>query len=68
MRKKRLAEKKLLSIIKEVTAFVLFLFFVFMVAYSNVSKSSFIYKQLFINTFVTARYPYEMGLEDVSFK
>ena len=65
LKKQRLLDKKLYSILKEIFVFVAFLFFMFWVAFSNQSKCSFQYKQLFVNTFVESQNLQEKDLADV---
>ena len=67
LKKHRLLDKKLYSILKEIFIFIAFLIFMFSVAFSNQSKFSFQYKQLFIGTFVESQNLQEKGLADVSF-
>ena len=65
LRKKRLFEVKMSQIIKEISIYSFFLFFLYVVAFSNLSGSSFQYNQLFITTFVEKQSPEEIGLNDV---
>jgi hypothetical protein len=65
LKKARLLEKKMLSILKEIFIFLLFLFFLYWVTFSNLSQSSYQYNQLFIATFVKQQSQNEMGLENV---
>jgi len=65
LRKKRLFEVKMSQIIKEISIFSFFLLFLYVVAFSNLSGSSFQYNQLFITTFVEKQSPEEIGLNDV---
>ena len=65
LRKKRLFEVKMSQIIKEISIYSFFLLFLYVVAFSNLSGSSFQYNQLFITTFVEKQSPEEIGLNDV---
>jgi energy-coupling factor transporter transmembrane protein EcfT len=66
IKKQRLLEKKLWSILKEILVFLSFLFFMYWVTFSNISQSSFQYNQLFIATFVKQQnYKDTIGLGDV---
>jgi hypothetical protein len=65
LKKARLLEKKMLSILKEIFIFLTFLFFLYWVTFSNLSQSSYQYNQLFIATFVKQQSQNEMGLENV---
>jgi len=64
-KKQRLLEKRLLSIWKEIFVFLLFLFFLNWVTFSNLSQSSYQYNQLFIANFVKQQSQNEIGLEYV---
>jgi hypothetical protein len=66
-KRKRLFETKLRSVIKEIIIFVLFLFLLFVVAFSNTSSSSYQYNKIFQSTFVRRVKQNETGLKDVSF-
>jgi hypothetical protein len=66
-KRKRLFETKLRSVIKEIIIFVLFLFLLYVVAFSNTSSSSYQYNQMFRSTFVRRTKHNETGLKDVSF-
>ena len=65
LRKKRLFEVKMSQIIKEISIYSFFLIFLYVVAFSNLSSSSFQYNQLFITTFVEKQSSEEIGLNDV---
>jgi hypothetical protein len=64
-KRKRLFETKLRSVIKEIIIFVLFLFLLFVVAFSNTSSSSYQYNKIFQSTFVRRVKHNETGLKDV---
>ena len=67
IKKQRLLEKKLWSIMKEILVFLSFLFSLYWVTFSNISQSSFHYNQLFIATFVKKQsFNDTIGLGDVS--
>ena len=66
LKNKRLLDIKLWLILKEYLVFLTFLVFLFLVAYSNLSSSSYYYKMLFQNTFEYATNPKEIGLADVN--
>jgi hypothetical protein len=68
LRKKRLFEIKMSQIMKEISIYSIFLFILFVVAFSNLSSSSFQYNQLFLNTFVHKQNRENMGLNDVNLK
>ncbi len=65
LRKKRLFEVKMSQIIKEIAIYSCFLIFLYVVAFSNLSSSSFQYNQLFITTFIEKQSSEEIGLNDV---
>ena len=65
LKRKRLFETKLRSVIKEIIIFVLFLFLLYVVAFSNMSSSSYQYNQIFQSTFVRRVKHNETGLKDV---
>ncbi len=68
LRKKRLLEIKMGQIMKEISIYLLFLFVLFVVAFSNLSSSSFQYNQLFLNTFVNKQSGENMGLNEVNLR
>lgn len=65
LRKKRLFQVKMSQIIREITIYSCFLFFLYVVAFSNLSSSSFYYNQVFKNTFVEKQDYEAKGLKDV---
>jgi len=65
LKRKRLFETKLSSVIKEIIIFVLFLFLLYVVAFTNMSSSSYQYNQIFQSTFVRRVKHNETGLKDV---
>ena len=65
LKRKRILEKKLNSILHEISIFIIFLFFLNFVSFSNVSNTSFIYNQLFQTAFVNQQNLNEIGLNDV---
>jgi hypothetical protein len=68
LRKKREFEVKMSQIMKEISIYSLFLGILFVVAFSNLSSSSYQYNQLFLNTFVHKQKGENMGLNEVNFK
>ena len=66
LKRKRLFETKLRSVIREIIIFVLFLFLLYVVAFSNTSSSSYQFNQIFRSTFVRRVKDNETGLKDVS--
>jgi len=68
LRKKREFEVKMCQIMKEISIYSLFLFFLYVVAFSNLSSSSYQYNQLFLNSFVNKQGGENMGLNEVNFK
>ena len=65
-KRKRLFETKLRSVIKEIIIFVLFLFLLYVVAFSNTSSSSYQYNKIFQSTFVSRVKHNETGFKDVN--
>jgi hypothetical protein len=65
LKKLRLFDKRFDEIIKEIGIFCIFLIFLFVVAFSNLSSSSFIYNQLFQSTFIDPQSSSEIGFDDV---
>ncbi len=53
---------------KEISIYMLFLFILYVVAFSNISSSSYQYNQLFLNTFVHKQSGENMGLNNVKLK
>jgi hypothetical protein len=66
LRKNRLFEIKMGQIMKEISIYLLFLFVLFVVAFSNLSSSSFQFNQLFLNTFVNKQNGENVGLNEVN--
>ena len=56
---------KMSQIMKEFAIFLIFLFFLYVVAFSNLSSSSFRYNQLFLHTFLHKQKGENIGLNDV---
>ena len=67
LKTQRNLDKMQSSIAKEILIYIAFLFFLFWITFSNLSKSSFQYNQLFIETFVEPQSLNSKGLADVSF-
>jgi len=68
LKMERLLEKKILSILKEIFIFLVFLFFLNWITFSNLSQSSYQYNQLFIHTFVKKQQLSQtIGLNSVRF-
>ncbi len=67
LRKNRLFEIKMSQIMKEISIYFLFLLILYVVAFSNLSSSSFQYNQLFLNKFVHKQKGEHMGLNEVIF-
>jgi hypothetical protein len=65
LRKKRLFEVKISQIMREISVYLLFLFILYVVAFSNLSSSSYQYNQLFLNTFLYTQRDGKLGLNDV---
>jgi hypothetical protein len=65
MRRIRLLDIKLWSILNELGLFTIFLIILYVISFVNLSTSSFIYNQLFLNTFVNKQNSNEVGLHDV---
>ena len=65
LKRKRIFETKLRSVIIEVTLYCLFLFFLFVVAFLNTSSKSYWHNQIFHTTFVRRVSQEEIGLNDV---
>jgi hypothetical protein len=64
-RKNRLFEVKISLFIKEITIYLFFLVVLYVVAFSNLSSSSFQYKKLFLNTFVNKKDANDFGFNEV---
>jgi len=56
------------QIMKEISIYLLFLFVLFVVAFSNLSSSSFQFNQLFLNTFVNKQNGENVGLNEVNLR
>ncbi len=67
MRRIRLLDLKLWSILNEVGIFAIFLLLVYVVSFFNLNNSSYTYNQLFLSTFVQKQSPKEFGLDNVNF-
>ena len=65
LKKKRIFETKLQSVIKEVVIYCLFLFVLFVVAFQNTSSQSFWHNQIFQTKFVRRVIRNDIGLSDV---
>jgi len=66
LRKSREFKVKMSQIMKEISIFTFFLFILYVVAFSNLSSSSFQYNQLFLNTFVHKQNGESVGLNEVN--
>ena len=66
LRKNREFKVKMSQIMKEISIYTFFLFILYVVAFSNLSSSSFQYNQLFFNTFVHKQNGASMGLNEVN--
>jgi hypothetical protein len=53
------------QIMKEISIYSLFLFILYVVAFNNLSSSSYQYNQLFLKTFVLKQRGENMGLNEV---
>ena len=56
------------QIMKESAIYSLFLFILFVAAFSNLSSSSFQFNQLFLNTFVNKQNGENVGLNEVNLR
>ena len=65
MRRIRLLDIKFWSILNELSIYLVFLFLLYVVSFFNLNNSSFVYNQLFLNTFVNRQSLNEIGLHDV---
>ena len=63
----RIFQRKLAAYKREFLTFVVFLFIIFYVSYTNLSFASYTYGQLFKTTFVQSQSLSDMGLSDVKF-
>jgi hypothetical protein len=61
----RIMDKRLNEIFKEMGIYLIFLFFLYHVSYTNLSSSAFTYNLLFQQTFVDSQSSNETGLNDV---
>ena len=66
MRRIRLLDIKLWSILNEVGIYAIFLLILCLVTFFNLNNSSFIYNQLFFSTFVNQQSQNELGLYNVN--
>ena len=66
MRRIRLLDIKLWSILNELGIYSLFLLILYVVSFFNLNNSSFLYNQLFLSSFVNQKSPNETGLHDVN--
>jgi hypothetical protein len=66
MRRIRLLDIKLWSILNELGIYSLFLLILYVVSFFNLNNSSFLYNQLFLSSFVNQKSPNEIGLHDVN--
>jgi hypothetical protein len=67
MKRIRILDQKCWNILKEFLIYIVFVLVLFVVTFSNISKSSFNYNILFQNTFVQPQTISEIGLNDVRF-
>ncbi len=58
-------DKRLNDILKECGIYLIFLFFLLYVSFTNVSLSAITYNRLFQHTFVQQQKPKEIGLNEV---
>ena len=65
-KKRKLIDKELWEILKEILIFTTFFISLTIVAYSNISKSSIYFNHLYQQNFVTAQSSYEKGLNEVN--
>ena len=61
----RIIDKKLLSIIKEINFFLVFLGFLYFVSFANLSSSSLQFNKLYQSSFVNSENSLQVGLNDV---
>jgi hypothetical protein len=64
-REQRLLEKEFWELVKDFTSFSLFLIFLFIVAYSNISANSIYSNRLYQNSFAFKQSNVEIGLDSV---
>jgi hypothetical protein len=64
-KRQRILNKEFWTIVKEIISFSIFLIFLFVVAYSNLSFSSIFINQLYQNTFVNKQSNDATGLHNV---
>ncbi len=67
-RKERLLNNEFWNIVKEITHFSIFLVFLFVVSYANITANSIYFNKLFQNTFVYVQNNQEIGLNNVKTK
>ena len=65
MRRIRLLDLILWSILSEAGIYATFVLLVYVISFFNLNNSSFVYNQLFLDTFVNKRNQNEFGLTDV---
>ena len=65
-KRQRLLDKEFWELVKEITSFSVFLCFLFVVAYSNLSASAIHFNHLFQNTFIYKQSNVEIGLDNVN--
>jgi hypothetical protein len=65
MRRTRLLDLILWSILSEAGIYAIFVLLLYVISFFNLNNSSFVYNQLFLNTFVNKRNQNEFGLTDV---
>jgi hypothetical protein len=65
MRRIRLLDIKLWSILNEVCIYTIFLLILYLITFFNLNNSSFDYNQLFYSTFVNKQNRNEIGLYNV---
>jgi len=66
MKRLRLWDKRFDDISRDIGLFLIFLFFLYNVSFSNLSDSSFIYNELAQTTFTQVQSKNETGLESVN--
>lgn len=67
-RKEKLLNREFSDIVKEITHFSIFLVFLFVVSYSNLTANSIYFNQLYQNNFVNVQNNQEIGLNNVKTK
>ena len=65
LRRYRRLDKKFDEMLKDIGIFLIFLFILYVVSFTNISNSAFNYNQLFINTFVQSQNSNEIYLFNV---